>query len=138
MSGVKSPLASLDGTWKFNPAPPAGFEKFLPAQTVNSKSIAVPSEWVMQGFEVNTNSAAAYWREFQIPPNRQGRRIKLLFDTVHSDCQIYLNRLAVGAHEGCFTAFEFDITGTVKADRNTLVRCRICCLDSMAAAIRAS
>lgn len=120
VAGVKTPLISLSGIWKFNPAPPAGFEKFDAAQTKNWKRNEVPGEWVMQGFEVKTNSAAAYWREFEIPTDWRGQRVKLRFDTVHSDCHVFVNGREVGAHEGCFTAFELDITDAVKPGRNTL------------------
>jgi hypothetical protein len=117
---VKTPLLLLSGTWKFNPTSPDGFEKFHAAQTKNWKDIAVPGEWVMQGFEVNSNSAAAYWREFEIPDDWKGQRIKLRFDTVHSDCRVFVNGREVGTHEGCFAAFELDITDAVKPGRNTL------------------
>ena len=120
VAGVKSPLISLDGIWKFNPAPPDGFEHFTAEQTKNWANIGVPGEWVMQGFDVKKDAAAAYWREFQLPAGWQGRRVKLRFDTVHSDCHVFVNGRAAGAHEGCFTAFELDVTEAVKPGRNTL------------------
>ena len=116
----KSPLVSLDGVWKFNPVPPAGFEQFGATETKSWKKIEVPGEWVMEGFEVPTNSAAAYWREFNVPKDWSGQRIKLRFDAVHSDCRVFVNGRQVGAHEGCFTAFELDITDAVRPGRNTL------------------
>ena len=120
VAGVKSPLVSLDGTWKFSPTAPDGFEKFSATQTKAWAKIEVPGEWVMQGFEVASNATAAYWREFQIPADWQNQRIKLRFDTVHSDYHAFVNGREVGAHEGCFTAFELDITDAVKPGRNTL------------------
>ncbi len=117
---VKTPLVSLSGEWKFNPAPPADFASFTAAQTKLWSKIAVPSEWVMAGFNVESNTAAAYWREFDVPKSWRGQRIKLRFDTVHSDCKVFVNGQPVGAHEGCFTAFELDITAAVKSGRNTL------------------
>ena len=120
VTGIRSPLVSLDGSWKFNSQPPDGFEKFSAAQTNSWAKIQVPGEWVMQGFEVAVNSAAAYWREFQIPADWKGKRIKLRFNTVHSDCRVFVNGREVGAHEGCFTAFELDVTDAVKPGGNTL------------------
>ena len=120
VAGIKTPLVSLDGTWKFNPAPPEGFEKFDAAQTKKWSKIEVPGEWVMQSFDVKSNSVAAYWREFEMPTDWRGQRIKLRFDTVHSDCRVFVNGRQAGAHEGCFTAFELDITDAVKPGRNTL------------------
>ncbi len=120
LPGVKTPLLTLSGTWKFNPAPPEGFAQFDAARTRRWASMEVPGEWVMQGFEVKSNGTAAYWREFEVPADWAGRRIKLRFDTVHSDCQVFVNGRTVGAHEGCFTAFELDVTDAVKPGRNTL------------------
>jgi hypothetical protein len=120
VAGVKTPMLSLSGTWKFNPAPPDGFEKLDAAQTRKWSKIEVPGEWVMAGFAVKPNAAAAYWREFDIPADWRGQRVKLRFDTVHSDCRMFVNGIETGAHEGCFTAFELDITGLVKPGRNTL------------------
>jgi len=120
VAGVQSPLQSLNGTWRFNPAPPAGFETFTAAQTKAWAGIQVPGEWVMQGFAVASNAAAAYWREFEIPADWRGQRIKLRFDTAHSDCRVFVNGRRVGAFEGCFSVFELDITDAVKPGRNTL------------------
>ena len=66
------------------------------------------------------DGTAAYWREFEVPADWAGWRIKLRFDTVHSDCQVFVNGRMVGAHEGCFTAFELDVTDAVKPGRNAL------------------
>ena len=120
VAGVKTPLVSLSGTWRFNPAPPEGFENFDAARTRHWSKIQVPGEWVMQGFTVASNAAAAYWREFDLPADWPGQRIKLRFDTVHSDCRVFVNSREVGTHEGCFTAFELDITDVVKPGHNTL------------------
>jgi len=59
VAGAKATQLDLGGTWKFNPAPPANFWE---AATVSSdwKTIQVPGEWVMQGFTVASNTAAAY------------------------------------------------------------------------------
>jgi hypothetical protein len=89
-AGIQSPLISLGGTWKFNPAPPVDFQKIGAAQTREWKKIQVPGEWGMQGFEVKTNAAAGYWREFEIPAEWRGQRVKLRFDIVHSDGRVFL------------------------------------------------
>ena len=120
VAGVQTPLISLNGIWKFNPAPPPDFEKMGAAQTKDWSNIEVPGEWVMQGFAVPTNRAAVYWREFDVPADWHDQRIKLRFDTVHSDCQVFVNGRNVGVHEGCFTTFELDITAAVQPGRNVL------------------
>ena len=119
-AGIATPLISLNGTWKFSTNPPSGFEQFAAPETKAWSNIAVPGEWVMQGFAIATNTAAAYWREFNVPADWSGRSIKLRFDCVHSDCTVYVNGQRVGAHEGCFTVFELDVTAAIKPGRNIL------------------
>ena len=116
----EAPLLSLNGTWRFHPAPPDGFERFGADETKDWKTIEVPGEWVMQGFEVKRDAAAAYWRQFDVPADWQGQRVKLRFDTVHSDCRVFVNGRQLGGHEGCFTAFEIDITDAVRPGQNVL------------------
>ena len=120
LAGVRTPLISLSGSWKFNPIAPTNLATVSPLATRGWKAIEVPGEWVMQGFTVPTNTAAAYWREFTVPADWRGQRIKLRFDTVHSDSKIFVNGQLVGAQESCFTAFELDITAAVQPGRNTL------------------
>jgi hypothetical protein len=45
----------------------------------------------------------------------------LNFDAVDYRCQVYLNDLCVGTHEGIFEAFAFDVTGVLRPGPNTLV-----------------
>ncbi len=117
--GVKEPLLSLNGTWKFNPAPAAAFPA---AGTTGAawRDIAVPGEWVMQGFTVPANTAGAYTRSFAVPRDWSGKRVKLRFDNVYSLCKVWVNGRLVGEHEGGFIPFEFDVTDAVQAGDNAL------------------
>ncbi len=119
---IASPQLPLDGDWKFHPAPPPGFEKFDAAQTRDWRNIHVPGEWVMQGFDVKPGTAAAYWREFDIPADWNGMRIKLRCDGVYSDATVSVNGKPAGAHIGGFTPFELDVTNlAVRGQRNIIV-----------------
>ncbi|HTV43192.1 MAG TPA: glycoside hydrolase family 2 TIM barrel-domain containing protein [Candidatus Sulfotelmatobacter sp.] len=118
---VKAPTLDLDGTWMFNPHPPANF----PAQPIRApleppsgnspgsghwSAIQVPGEWVMQGFTVPTNTHAAYERSFTIPRDWAGGRVKLRCNGVYSDAIVFVNGRFAGRHLGGFTPFELDIT----------------------------
>lgn len=62
---VEKQKVSLTGNWQFNPSPE---KNFWEKSTINNwKSIEVPGEWVMQGFEVEKGKAAGYYRTFAIP-----------------------------------------------------------------------
>ena len=118
---VAAPAVLLNGEWRFNPAPQVGFEKFTGEQTANWAVIRVPGEWVMQGFEVKKDSAAAYRREFEIPNDWHGRRIKLRCDAVYSDATVWVNGREAGRHVGGFTPFELDVSDLVTYGRKNSI-----------------
>jgi beta-galactosidase len=95
---------SLTGKWEFTPD-----------RTIGKKSeIEVPGEWVMQGFKVKPDTYAEYSRSFSIPSDWKGKRIKLHFNAVYSETEVFINGSRLGYHLGGFTQFEFDITDIVK------------------------
>lgn len=102
---TQSDKISLDGTWRFS----ADIEN-QPCD----KNIQVPGEWVMQGFEVKPFTSAGYQRDFAVPQNWHNKRLKLRFDAVYSDAEIWLNDKKVAAHLGGFTPFEVDVTNFAK------------------------
>ncbi len=111
VKNVKIPVISLNGIWKFNPQ----------SKDMNlAKSIEVPGEWVMQGFQVEKEKAATYWKSFTIPADWKGNLIRLRFDGVSSHGEIKVNGKTVGSHEGSFVAFEFDVTDAIKPGENLL------------------
>ena len=74
----------------------------------------------MQGFKVQPNTSAAYFRTFTVPSKPAGQRFKLRFAAVYSLCRVWLNGVEVGRHEGGFVPFEFDVTDAIKAGPNSL------------------
>jgi beta-galactosidase len=102
---LQSDKISLDGTWKFSTDV---------ANLPCDKNIQVPGEWVMQGFEVKPFTAAGYQKNFSLPTTWKDKRIKLRFDAVYSDAEIWLNGKKTAAHLGGFTPFEVDITDFAK------------------------
>jgi beta-galactosidase len=121
MEGVGQPLLRLDGMWRFHPDAPEEFHgrAFTP-DGGGWRDIAVPGEWSMQGAEVAPGRAAAYRREFDLPADWDGLACKLRFDSVHAGCHVWVNGIDVGAYEGGFEEFEFDVTAALKPGRNTI------------------
>ena len=122
VNGCASPVLDLGGTWKFNPAPPAGFES-SPAgpEAAGCADIKVPGEWAMQGFEVKPGTAAAYLRTFTLPNDWAGKRVKLRCDAVYSDATVFINGKPAGRHMGGFTPFELDITGLLNTGGENVI-----------------
>ena len=111
VAGVEDVRISLDGAWKFH----AVFSSEMTSETDAAKwsDIAVPGEWAMQGFHVDSGQAAAYFREFTVPGDWKDKRVKIRFNGVYSDSKIFINGKEAGTHQGGFTAFELDITDHV-------------------------
>lgn len=116
--GTYQPTLSLNGTWLFNPRPTADFYK----QTVSEdwKPIVVPGQWSMQGYKVDSAAFAGYRRTFTLPDDWAGRCVKIRFDGVSSEYRVYLNGTEVGYHLGGMTAYEIDLTRSLKAGSNEL------------------
>jgi hypothetical protein len=110
-------IADLGGTWKFTEKALEGFEKA--AEHADWKPIAVPGEWLMQGFNVDPKVPAAYFRTFKTE-KPAGQRFKLRFSAVYGLCKVWVNGIEVGNHDGGFVPFEFDVTEALKAGTNTL------------------
>ncbi len=120
---------SLDGTWKFSLAPtPADAEKlehfYQPGfDTAGFKTIAVPSNWALKGFERPTYGQfkgdageGFYLDEFRPPAAWKGRRLLLHFGGVWSSAEIWLNGQPVGRHDTGFNSFSFDVSSLVRYD----------------------
>ena len=114
VAGTDKLQVSLDGTWQFNPKPPKDFWSPDTPTSPSWADIQVPGEWVMQGFEVTKDTAAAYRRQFNIPAAWKGQRIKLRCNAVYSDATVWVNGGEVGQHIGGFTPFELDVTNLIE------------------------
>lgn len=112
---VEAQKVPLAGNWQFNPSPEKEFWK--KGSVTGWKSIEVPGEWVMQGFEVEKGKAAGYFRRFSVPKSWNGQRIKLRCNGIYSDSRVYVNGKEAGTHLGGFTAFELDVTDLVQVGK---------------------
>ncbi|MCK5834328.1 MAG: glycoside hydrolase family 2 [Lentisphaeria bacterium] len=117
VAGVVKPLMTLNGDWQFNVAPNKDFPS---VKGSGWKAIKVPGHWATQGFTVKDGTYAGYTREFDVPKDWSGKHIRLRFDSVFSDCVVYVNGEEVGRHLGTFTAFELDVTEFVVAGKNDI------------------
>ena len=112
VAGCATSVVDLAGTWKFNPAPPTNFAAAAPGE--DWKDIAVPGEWLMQGFTVTPQAAAGYARSVDVPADWAGQRVLLRCDAVFSKAEVWVNGAPAGGHLGGFTPFELDVTDLVK------------------------
>ena len=102
-------------------------------------TIPVPSCWEMQGFgelqygqyvrglgkkweNVDPFAGTAVYRHtFAAPASSAGRHTDLRFEAVFTDCDVELNGVRLGSHQGGFYPFSFDVTGVLKATNELVV-----------------
>jgi len=135
----KSPwVRPLNGTWKFHYAPTPAEAPAVDADATGWDDLPVPSNWQMHGYgrphytnvqypfpvdppRVPTeNPTGSYRRAFTVPAHWSGRRILLRFEGVDSAFHVWVNGREVGFSKGSRLPAEFDITGHVRAGKNTL------------------
>lgn len=61
-----------------------------------------------------------YRRAFQVPECMKGQRVLLRFGAVDDQCSVFVNGQMIGAHEGGYTPFDFDITPFLCEGENDL------------------
>lgn len=112
VAGVKKPVVSLNGTWKFTTSPRDQF--WLNSITPESwQDIQVPGEALMQGFNIKQDVEYPYKREIQIPDDFKGKRIFIQFDGVYCYTRVWINGTFVRDHHGGFTTWNCEITDQV-------------------------
>ena len=103
------------------------------------KSIEVPSCWELQGFGEYTygryytikgakpsDETGIYRYRFLTPDCEKNDRIKLFFDGVMTDAEVWVNGKSAGQiHQGAFYRFSYDITSLMKAEGENLLEVKV-------------
>ena len=120
VAGVKNPVISLNGTWKFIMNPPENFhENSIDFSTWND--ILVPGECQMQGFAIKHDQSYVYKHRFLVPADYSGKQILLNFYGVYSYARVWMNGKFVREHFGGFTKWNCDITDFAKAGEEAIL-----------------
>ena len=115
-SMVRGSFLCLNGLWDFSigdDAPDEYSEKIL---------VPFPPESKLSGIErdVPSDSYMHYRRSFSVDKEFLSDRFIIHFGAVDTVCDVYLNGIAVGHHEGGYLPFSIDCTESVKIGENTL------------------
>jgi beta-glucuronidase len=87
-----------------------------------SPTLLVPGDWNTQrGSLLYYEGTVWYRRIFDDPRSDRSSRLFLWFGAVAFRAHVFLNGELLGAHEGGFTPFDFEITDRVKPTANSLV-----------------
>lgn len=115
-SGASPPrhVISLDGTWQFKPGHHTDtITQFSIKDIAHWDDIHVPANWYLEGKDIS--GIAWYAKNFSLPVIPNSKHVLLNFAGVDYMADVWLNGHYIGAHEGYFQAFQFDITNAMKA-----------------------
>src|ERR1017187_34350 len=106
---------NLNGLWQYTILPKSGDEN-IPASFNGNILVPFAIESALSGVEktVGKDSILWYYRTFNFPKNRKGKRILLHFGAIDWRSDIYVNGLKAGFHEGGYDPFTIDITTELK------------------------
>jgi len=70
---------------------------------------------------------AWYRRRARLPARwlGSGRRVRLRFEAVATDCTVWVNGVDVGSHSGDYLPFQFDITDALSGNERVEIVCRV-------------
>lgn len=134
---------SLNGKWKFElVSKPINRRLDFYSTTIDDstwKTINVPSNWELQGFDIpiytnivypfpknppfiddNYNPVGSYRKTFTIPENWKHKEVFLNFGSISGYARIFLNGKEVGMTKASKTAAEFNITQYLQKGENLL------------------
>ena len=117
---------SLDGPWLLatDPENVGRTQEWWKSPRAEAKQTRVP--WIIQDAFPGYHGMAWYWREFDAPvnPHAVGRYL-LRFWQVDYKCDVWLNDVFVGEHEGPEDPFVFDVTETIRPGGKNRVAVRV-------------
>lgn len=116
---------SLGGEWRFALDPvDAGVEQewFQPALPVDKwDKVTVPHCYSVDR-RYHEFTGPAWYRKTFTAQRPEGARMFLHFDAVFYTARVWLNGIELGAHEGGYTPFEFDVTDALQEENCLVVR----------------
>jgi beta-galactosidase len=101
------------------------------------QSVNVPHDYVLEGTYSKSNNkdtrshaylpykVAWYRKHLLIPASDQGKILRLDFDGVNRDSQVWLNGQFLGCHPDGYTPFSYDITGIAKPGADNIITVRV-------------
>ncbi len=115
---------SLNGPWKFSPAPLRSADAYRPETSdADWETIPVPANWHPARGE---HSGAAWYRlSFPSPEIPPDGVVQLHFQGVDYAADAWLNGRHLGFHEGRFAPFAFDVSDALKRSGTNLLAVRV-------------
>jgi hypothetical protein len=111
----------LEHGWEFLPDPSGKLSYSQAAQLEGWRPARVGLSWNVQFSDLRDFMGAAWYRmQLVLPTFRDTRHVLLKFGAVDYFCEVFMNGVPVGTHEGGYTPFSFDISGVVHSGTNLI------------------
>jgi len=118
----------LNSNWRFHLGDVSGAEA-ASFEDAPWQSLDVPHDWAFENGYAQTNAQGAaggylmggvgwYRRDFDLPEAWQNRRVRLEFDGVYMNSEVWLNGHALGKRPYGYISFGFDLTPYLRPGRN--------------------
>jgi len=106
----------------FEDAPPRNRSDLVEYDFARSPTLNVPGDWNTQRPELLYYEGTIWYeRRFDAAPSANGTRQFVQFGAAAARAIVWLNGRRLGAHEGGFTPFAFEVTGELRPQGNSLV-----------------
>jgi Glycosyl hydrolases family 2, sugar binding domain/Glycosyl hydrolases family 2, TIM barrel domain/Glycosyl hydrolases family 2 len=107
-------ILSLDGIWD------------LHTDGGRSHKVAVPGPWQAASDELRGYTGSGrYGRDLSVPENWSGSRMRLIFGAVDYRAEVSINGTVVGAHEGGYLPFAFEVQEHVRPGASDLLEVQV-------------
>lgn len=87
--------------------------------------LMVPGNWDIQNEYADYAGTAWYRKQFEVPPSWNGKAVRLHFESVYNDVEIWLNGEKLGEHHVGFLPFYFDIGEKLKSGTSNTLALRV-------------
>ncbi len=110
---VRPDWLNLNGLWSYTISSSAAT---VPAKSDGEILVPFPIESALSGVmrRVDEGSTIWYRRQFRVPKEWFGRRVRLHFGAVDWSARVLANGKEIGCHRGGYDAFSFDITAALQ------------------------
>ena len=109
----------LEHGWEFLPDPSGRLRYGDLTERTGWRSARVGLSWTAQFEDLRDYMGAAWYRtSIDIPAFREVRHVLLKFGAVDYFCEVFINGVSVGIHEGGYTPFTMEITGHIHPGAN--------------------
>lgn len=112
----------LEHGWEFLPDPSGKMTYAQAAAETDWRSARVGLSWNVQFADLRDYMGAGWYRrQIELPSYSDTRHVLLKFGAVDYFCEVFVNAVSIGNHEGGYTPFSFDLSRVAKSGKNLLM-----------------